>query len=239
MFYNTDNNDTGTMWEVGYADRSYTPALNSLINEFYTDDNYDRLKSLVARYLNKRLPFKSLINLYVNHLSLSGYTNDDFYKLYLELLFSNDITIDHPHISLVIPYQSLNNQSNNSSLLKSSMDLYIKLLSITPYIKLYDSKNYYNLITHNSNNDHLAIFNIDDRDPYVSRALGHRYFNNDKIPSSYTYSDHDYGVNIMLLHSISGHFTNKDDLVNAVEECVNSCEVISYTDYIRNTKDFE
>ena len=74
---------------------------------------------------------------------------------------------------------------------------------------------------------YFILANIDDRDPIVSWSIGQAYARGIPVIS---YSDHDYGVNIMLLQSIKAHVKGREALLKVLKDIhewgINSIEEI-------------
>lgn len=137
-------------------------------------------------------------------------------------------------ISNLIRDELMNRDDITDNLLFSSTsylstDKNVKITVSSDYLKVYDTKSYLNY--------DLVICDIDNRNAIISRIIGSLYDPDDiKVA---TFTTHDYGVNIMLLHSIACHCEGFSEVIYYINKCINAKWVFSIKDYIEQTDKFE
>lgn len=90
----------------------------------------------------------------------------------------------------------------------------------------------------------MIACNIDGRNPVVASVLGSAYAasrnSRKSLPNIVTYTEHDFGVNIMLMHSIAKHVLSEKDLYDYIVACSENNHLPVFDDkYAREATDFE
>lgn len=90
----------------------------------------------------------------------------------------------------------------------------------------------------------MIACNIDGRNPVVASVLGSAYAasrnSHKSLPNIVTYTEHDFGVNIMLMHSIAKHVLSEKELYDYIVACSENHHLPVFDDkYAREATDFE
>ena len=187
--------DTGTQWEVGYAMANNIP----VVAYDTTNKIYERMRSITNGFLSIFHDLGTLDNFLT--LYAKNYRQEDVYnKFPVKILFIGPDTEEK--------HREVNSDLVSSVILEchGSNFRWVDNLSME---SLYESiDNVFEGIDY-------MISVIDDRHPIVSWIMGQAYSRN--IPVI-TYTNFDYGVNIMLLHSLMYHCKGKEELKSIMQK---------------------
>lgn len=181
----------------------------------------------------KRINKKVILVSYDEDLSNNAISSEDLSVILLDEFKILVLSPDY-HISNLVRDELMNRDDITDKLLSNSTsylstDKNVKITVSSDYPKIYDTKSYLNY--------DLVICDIDNRNAIISRIIGSLYDPDDiKVA---TFTTHDYGVNIMLLHSIACHCKGFNEVIYYINKCINAKRVFSIRDYIEQTDKFE
>lgn len=192
--------DTGTVWEVGFASAHGIPVIGF---ELDPSHNGNKLLGGIITCLEKMCyGVDSLISTVKTYIEKAQKPKIKFYEESKErynrvLIIGPDYTQDHLKVSLSIIAEAQN---------KNLSTRWVDKPSSTP-IGEYSDDIFKGV-------DYMIAV-VDDRHPAVAWAMGQAYAR--KIPIV-SFTNHDYGVNLMLLLSIVRHIKGIEKLSEFLEE---------------------
>lgn len=217
----TDGGDTGTMWELGVAQ-----SLNKFIVEF--TENPDGEKGTTGS--NGEV----VVTTY-NHLR--EFLND------LIKSINKDRTLDVEYITNTLE-EDADNDEICIILREYSEKKLINLTEVFINPEEFKKNNDYDPRIRKEFFTDLIVANIDDRGVLVSKLLGSTYANfkilNNETPRIVTCTNHDFGVNIMLMHSIAKHCKSSKELVSYLDNMIlENGKLVVDDSFAKNATDFE
>ena len=233
-----DGYDTGTMWEVGRATRLNIPVI-TISKEIPLGGIYsDRIDENELMYYIKhrlhdisRIDKSSIVIITPtpsDEVDESGKSVDPIYDLVeeIELREGDNRSVFWFSYDDRIKTASANNF--HAEVFSAFMDDNEKGVDIESILRAIDP-------------GAIAI-SIDDRNPGCSHSLGYIFADPVYRNRVVTFSSQDYGVNVMLQHSISGHYTDTECLISRLVEIADtrSSGTIEVDEsFFRSTEEFE
>lgn len=177
-------NDTGTIYEVGYAMSMDIPVIGFTLSQ----------ENIKERFRGFLYGFDAILSSY------------EEINTFFDEIHKEDDKVDAPRVLFVGCGNDIVDSKIASNIIDSGYNIrWVNDSSCDVYSNIDDVFNDVDFM--------LAV--IDDRRTLVSWMLGQAYSR--EVPIV-TYSDHNYGVNVMLLMSIRAHIRGCDELVQLLQK---------------------
>lgn len=193
--------DTGTVWEVGFALQNDVPVILYIDAEDKSFEGKTDYNTSLEPYFGKSIENKviaTVTSLEELEATLSRLTpRKKFYHVYL---VGPSQTDEHRRMMEKVREEL----SNLEDVLIIHADKKNFVAFEDPYL----------VLENDIRDSDLVVACIDDRDSFVSLVMGMAYAQNKPIVS---FTNHNYGVNLMLLLCLVKHCMNLDELKEAIE----------------------